>query len=391
MALLINLVRTVFLLFLVAAAAALVARLLTAFSIKLAEKRQLVAEVNERSSHSVPTPRIGGVGLVGGLLVGFALLGAMMIAPGAMPAELRLTDAGLAQFGWVRFAAALVSLVLAFALGLWDDAKNPHPGLKLAGQVVIALVPPLCGIRMPGLHVPGMAASVALPAAVSVALTAAWLLLMMNVVNFMDGINGLAGRFAQWTAIFTFLGPFGFGGAEILLPLCAALYGASEGFLRYNHPKAQTFLGDCGSQPLGLFAGLLGVLLTQLPTSYPLPFVGFLLIVAPFVHDVVYTLIARAMAGKNILSAHREHLYQQFLVNHGENHGETLAFVENALICCGLAGAAYVHFAYAGRGSTGIFGLDMTILQLGLIALVATWLAAYTAKARRPGIRAFIP
>lgn len=359
----------------VALAAYGVSRFLTGWSISLAERQQLLAEVNERSSHRHPTPRVGGIGLMAGVAVGFVVLAVALAMPQVLPAVLRPVAGAERSLGWLTLGGMAASTALAFALGLWDDRSNPPALVKLAGQVAIAAIPPLCGLRLREFHVPGMAAALPLGPLPGGALAALWILAVMNAVNFMDGINGLAGRFAVWTSVAAGLGVFASAGGETVYPLAAAIIGGAAGFLHYNLPQARTFMGDCGSQPLGALVAMLGLHVTTLPTTYPLPLLGFAAVVSVFLWDVGFTLVRRSLAGKNVLQAHREHLYQRYLIAHAEDHPATLFHVENHLLTTGLAGAAYLRWAFDPR---------QWLLQAILLGVVAASLAFYTRAALVP-------
>lgn len=380
---LIYLVRVAALLLLIGFAARLIADFATRWSIAWAGRRGTLADVNNRSSHTTPTPRLGGIGIAAGLAAGFVVVAAMLAAPQVMPAELRLTSGNSGWFGWMKFAAFVGATYAAFALGFVDDVKGMGALKKLAAQAVIAIIPPLMGMRIERIHLPGMASVAALPPVAGVALTTAWLLVMMNAVNFMDGINGLAGRFAEIASIGAFLGLVGFDGAETLLPLCAALYGASDGFLKHNVPTAKTFMGDCGSQMIGMFLGLLGIHITQMPMNFPPPFIGFVIIVSLFIFDVLATMIRRGIQGKNLLQAHREHFYQQHLIRNGEDHDRTLFFVDGYLFMLAFVGAIYLHFGFGVHGTTAVLQIPMTILQAVLIIVAGGMLLSYAWGARR--------
>ncbi|MCC6548020.1 undecaprenyl/decaprenyl-phosphate alpha-N-acetylglucosaminyl 1-phosphate transferase [Candidatus Sumerlaeota bacterium] len=377
------LMRLAGLLLLVGFAARMAADLATRWSIAQARKRNALADVNERSSHADPTPRLGGVGIAAGLLIGFAILALMISGPDGLPLEMKINNDKLHWFGWMQFAAFVIGTYGAFALGLIDDVKGMGALKKLSTQAALALIPPLMGLRIEQIHLPGMTGVLPLPIAASVLLTWTWLLVMMNAVNFMDGINGLAGRFAQITVGAAFLGLVGFARSEAMLPLCAALYGACDGFLKHNSPVAKTFMGDCGSQMIGMYLGLLGVHVTQIPMTYPMPFIGFLIIVSLFVFDVLATMIRRAMRGKNLLKAHREHFYQRHLIANGGDHSRTLFFVDGYLFALAAIGAIYLHFAFGTHGTMAILQIPMTMLQAGLIILAVGTLSAYARNAIR--------
>ncbi|MBI1290727.1 hypothetical protein GC173_05730 [bacterium] len=317
---------------------------LTRLAIVLAEKRRIMAEVNHRSSHRTPTPRLGGVGLVAGILLGIGVATLAVLSPQSFPVVVRPTENALSPSMFGVMAACVLG---AFLLGLWDDISNPPAWVKLVGQLILAIAPPLLGWRMKHFHVPGMDEVTEIPAMAGTVVTALWILALMNAVNFMDGINGIAGRFGQIVAGATFFAIFQLRGGEGVMVLCACLFGACTGFLFWNHPKARTFMGDCGSQPLGLFVALLGVMVVNLPTSYPLPFLGFVIIVSPFLFDVGITLMKRLLEGQNVLKAHREHLYQRHLAATGEDHDNTLFFYELHHLPIAVIGILYIFYLYA--------------------------------------------
>lgn len=333
----------------IAAIAFAVSALVTRWAIGLAHRGRLLAEVNERSSHTIPTPRLGGIGLVSGIAVGFAVLALMTATPNSLPRILQPSDGDFLH--WGRWLGFVLPVMLAFGLGLWDDRSNPPAMAKLAGQILLAFLAPLMGVRLEEVALPFLATPLVLPYPIAVLVSAGWILLVMNAVNFMDGINGLAGRFATHAAFWLLLCTWNLAGWESMLPLCAALWGGATGFLLWNHPRARTFMGDCGSQPLGVLVALLCIHVTTLPTTHTIALLAPVAVVSVFLFDVLLTLVRRSMAGKNLLHAHREHLYQRHLAATGENHGATLAFVSRYLLLTGGAGAAMgLFFSVPGRG-----------------------------------------
>lgn len=330
----------------------------TGQSIRWAERHRVLAEVNERSSHSVPTPRMGGVGLVAGLVV--ALLAYQALAP---------HTAGLGvvnqRFTTPQLLGLLVPTVVAFLLGLWDDRGDMPALAKLAGQALIAAIPPSCGILPPELHLPG-GAVFALPHVLSWLLSFLWIVTMMNVVNFMDGINGIAGSFGLWVGGTLALAHVNYLTFSPVAAIGAALLGASWGFLHWNLPKARTFLGDCGSQPMGALVGIAILLSASIPIEYTdgttghRPFWPGIIAVSPFLFDVLFTAARRALQGENLLKAHRSHLYQRHLIATGEDHGRTLYFVEGLL----MVNALVAILTWRGL-ATGVFQYVAVLISAG--------------------------
>ena len=259
-------------------AAFLLAGAVVPLLVRFAVGRNLLDVPNLRSSHEVPTPRLGGVAIIFGAWIGTALL--------------------RPDGAW----ALLTCATLIWAVGLADDLGNLHFGTKAAAQAVVAsglllFYPPQLLSEAPGaLKVAAFAVGVF------------WIVALSNAFNFMDGIDGFIGGVALVNALF--LAPLA-GEAGSLLPVLA---GATAGFLVWNMSPASIFLGDSGAYFLGF--GLAAVTLyVPVPGSgwTPLAFVASALIFTPLLFDTAYTLIRRLRtgAGKNIFSAHREHIYQR--------------------------------------------------------------------------------
>ena len=253
---------------------------------------------NERSLHHQPTPRIGGLALFPGAVLGCLVAG-------------------------VRDVDSLLLLGLAgflFLLSIFDDWRSLPVMLRLGAHLLAAA---LLAFGLMG----------ASPLALAGALAVAW---MTNLFNFMDGANGLAGGMAA-------IGFAVFGLASGEPAVACALTGAALGFLVFNFDPARVFLGDAGSIPLGFLAGglgLLGVVQGQWPWWFPL------LAFSPFIVDATATLLRRMARRKKFWTAHREHYYQR-LVRMGWSH-RSLALAEYALMAaCGSSALALLHADFA--------------------------------------------
>ena len=240
--------------------------------------------VSSRSSHSSPTPRSGGLAVMGG--AGAAVAAATLLLGHRWDAAVWAALAGAGTLG---------------AVGLADDVKDRPPLLRLLAQVSVGVG---CGGVIAGL-IGALAGAIVVPAAV-------------NMVNFMDGINGLcAGHAAVW-GVGALLASTA-GGGPVLAVLGAISLGGGLGFLPWNAPRARLFLGDVGSYFFGALAGLgiLACLPAVRTTTSGLTVLA--LVCAPlllFAVDTSVALSRRILAGEPVLSAHRTHVYQR-LVNEG--------------------------------------------------------------------------
>ncbi len=260
---------------------------------------------NERSLHQRPVPRTGGIALLGGLAAGLSVgmlilqlsAGAHQIAP---------------PLPWLGAALLLVATV-----SLWDDRSGLSRRLRLLAHLAAALLLWIGGLRWDQLGLPGPI--MPLPILLALPLTLLYSIWMLNLYNFMDGMDGLASGMASIG--FAGLALFGITAGDLTYAACcAAIAAASAGFLTGNWPPARLFLGDVGSSSLGLLAA--GCTLWGASAGlFPL-WLGWL-IFSPFIVDATWTLLRRATNGERVWEAHRSHHYQR-LVLAGWGHRRTL-------------------------------------------------------------------
>ena len=253
-----------------------------------------------RSSHTVPTPRGGGVAIVASfmlLLLAMALLGLieqrLMIAAlgaGAVVALLGFLDDRASLPARVRFAGH--ALAAAWAVG-W---MNSIPSVPIFGHNVDLgwAGPALCGL---------------------------FIVWMINLFNFMDGIDGIASVEAITTALGGAL-LWWLAGSGTGWVAAVAFAGCVAGFLAWNWPPAKIFMGDAGSGFLGLMVALLALWCGQ---SAPLLFWSWFILVGCFMVDATTTLVRRVMRGEKFFEAHRAHAYQYASRRAGRHLPVTLA------------------------------------------------------------------
>ncbi len=215
---------------------------------------------------------------------GLAVFLATML-PGAMFIQLSDTTIGL------LFASSIILL-----LGLIDDICGLSPRIKLLGQVIAVFLLLKSGIRIRIEQVPPLA---------DIALTFLWMIVMTNGFNLIDVMDGLSGGVACVSAAamgWVFLS----GGNRIGFILCAALIGSLLGFLRYNRPPAQIYLGDTGSLFLGFFLGGLAIggdYTMHNPVGWLTPLALF----AVPLFEIVFVSWLRMRRGVSILVGSRDH------------------------------------------------------------------------------------
>ncbi|MGF1573982.1 MAG: MraY family glycosyltransferase [Sumerlaeia bacterium] len=348
---------------------------LTSGSIWLAAKLNAHATPNHRTSHEGAVPRLGGIGPVCAIILLF------IVTWSAFPTLQRLI--GISPVDVIPWQQGVLFLALGiggFTLGLLDDlGRLPTLG-KLLGQFVLACLPAGLGVVIHEVEWPYFG-TVELPYFLGALLSGLWVVLIMNVYNFMDGINGLAGRALE---------TFGYGLLLMTLNLsfryqfsilACIMLGAALGFLRHNIAvPTRTFLGDCGSQGLGamMAAAALMVHNNDNGLGFHDPFLPFVILLFPLIFDVCLTLIRRSLKGKNLLQPHREHLYQRYLVCIGEKHDRCLSFVSNFLYTSAILAPIYFRF-YPGNGP-----LRLILIGIAVGMMIFQWHRVLRLEEQRP-------
>lgn len=291
-------------------------------------RRSVLDRPNERSSHTTPVPRGGGLAVVAAIAIGWAWL---------IAAEPSTADPGAADLAAGRWLVALAAALSLAALSFVDDLRSLGAGVRLGAQA-LAVVVGLWALDGRG------ALSAFAPAWIDLPLTGLGWLWFVNLYNFMDGIDGITGTETASIGI-------GLAGLAILGTAPAAVLGpalvlaaAAAGFLVWNWHPARIFLGDVGSVPLGYLLGFLLVLVAgnaeDVPGGDAVAGGGLAAaLVLPLVYlvDATLTLGRRLARGENPAQAHREHVYQRAVI----------AGASHSAVCLRIAAANLILVAVA--------------------------------------------
>ena len=280
----------------------------------------LVDDPGHRKIHDSPIPLAGGLAVLTGLLLPL-LLGAVAMQLGLLPAG----AVGKIAYGFekrgLQLAAILVGAIGMVGLGWLDDKHELRAGPKFAGQLSIALLVALAGVRIK------LFPESPLSPVLSCGVTVLWILTVVSAVNIMDNMNGLcAGLGAIGAAAFAAIAA---GQGQYLVASLAMLAaGALAGFLPYNYPKASAFLGDSGSHLTGFLLAVLAIL----PHFYtaqnprPLAVLAPLLVLAVPLGDMLCVMWIRWRAGKPIWVGDTNHLSHR-LVRRGLGKPQVVALI----------------------------------------------------------------
>ena len=285
----------------------------------------LLDRPNQRSLHTVPVPRTGGLAIIGSFLVGIA--GAVIV--GSLP--LRATGGAL-PFVWEWIVCMTVFVA---GVSFFDDRK----GLVIWGRLCAHFIAASGVVLGAGL----MLSTFPIPWGGEVELgrwapfiSVLFLVWMANLYNFMDGMDGFAGGMTVIGS--SFLSVFaGLSGHYLLALLAILVAAAAAGFLLHNFPPAQIFMGDVGSVPLGFLCGSIMLLgFTDKVFDFWVPIVLF----SPFAVDATITLFHRALRCERVWEAHRDHYYQRVVLS-GWSHRRTVLAEYAVMAFCGMLAILY--------------------------------------------------
>jgi UDP-GlcNAc:undecaprenyl-phosphate/decaprenyl-phosphate GlcNAc-1-phosphate transferase len=340
--------------------AAGVTALLTPLSMRLARRIGAIDEPRERGLSDSPTPLLGGVAIFAGTLV------AVLVA---LPAGY-FHDHQL--WHGVLLGAAVITLV-----GALDDRFDLHPAVKLAGQVLAAVIVVHFGVAVKAITLP-FVGELAFPNAgvtnAGPVLTVLGLVLMMNVVNFSDGVDGLAAGVCAIIAAAMAVIAFDLGRQQPGV-LAALTAGAALGFLLYNFPPASSFMGDCGANLLGLLMGVITVeaaVKTAAVVSFVLPLI---LLAVPFL-DTTFVVLKRLKYKQPIYRPDSEHFHHR-MARIGFSSRRTIAYLYAwTLMLAGLA-LALRFVPYSDHKGHLRSGWTLVMVGLGVLAVAASVYLVY--------------
>ncbi len=312
----------------------------------------VMAAVRDRDVHAVPTPRMGGVAMLVGLIAG-------LVVASELPFLSRELFAN-SRDPWALLAGATIIC----ALGVVDDKWGLDAVTKLAGQVLAAGVMVVLGIQMTYLPIPGT--TIVLDASSGFLLSVLIVVATINAVNFVDGLDGLLAGIALVSALaffsYTYLLSIEQHFDRAISPslFSALLAGMCLGFLPHNFYPARIFMGDSGSMLIGLvlaastvsFAGQIDFGAVEKsedvsPALLPL-ILPFAAIAAPFL-DLVLAVIRRTMSGRSPFAPDKQHLHHRLLeIGHSHRGAVLIMYFWSALIAFGVLGLSLLGDALWG-------------------------------------------
>ncbi|MBX3080877.1 MAG: undecaprenyl/decaprenyl-phosphate alpha-N-acetylglucosaminyl 1-phosphate transferase [Anaerolineae bacterium] len=303
---------------------------LTPVTRQLAHRIGLVDKPNARKVHLTPIPLMGGLAIYGGFIIALLMFN-----------------------GWPRHILELVAIVfgttwLAF-IGFLDDKLELSWPAKFGAQILAALAVMLAGVRVDLFQNP-----------LDWALTLFWILGIINAINFLDNMDGLAAGVSAIAAFFMFVLAAS-QGQELVSSLSAALCGAAIGFLIYNFNPATTFMGDMGSMVLGFMLAVCGIKLRFPSQSLAVTWMIPILVLGLPIFDTTLVVFTRLREGRSPAQAGKDHTSHR------------LAFV-------GLSTRRAVVICYAGCLFFGGAALLISRVEVATAAVIGAIVAVVAAS-----------
>ncbi|MCB5910893.1 MraY family glycosyltransferase [Streptomyces pinistramenti] len=365
---------------------AAVTYLLTGPVRKFAIAAGAMPEIRARDVHREPTPRLGGIAMFGGLCAG------LLVAS-------HLTNLRSVFDNSNEPRALLSGAALIWLLGVLDDKWGVDALVKLGGQMIAAGVMVLQGLTILWIPIPGVG-TVSLTPMQGTLLTVALVVITINAVNFVDGLDGLASGMVciAAAAFFMYAYRMWFGyGIEAAAPatlFSVVLMGMCLGFLPHNMHPARIFMGDSGSMLIGLVmaAGAVSVTgqvdpdllnlkagglreATHAMVPVYIPLLLPLTIIAVPVADLILAIVRRTWQGQSPFAADRGHLHHRLLeIGHSHSRAVLIMYFWSALIAFGAV-------AYSVNNAS--MWIVLGIVLLSAVGLVLLLLPRFTPRAPR--------
>lgn len=338
-------------------AAGVVSAAFVPLAARLGWRWQGVDHPDQRKRHDGPVPCTGGLAIVAGILAGLLMASGLGL--------FSTTDGGLWNGTVVVAATALI-----FAVGLLEDLRGCSVGVRLIVQIIAAVMVVATGPSVTFV-VPPFGEPFDLGRVMGPVLAVVWLVGITNAINFMDGLDGLAGGLAAIIAVS--LGVFAVvQGVPPLFAVAAAVCGACVGFLPFNWRPARIFLGDSGSLTIGFVLGCLSLTASLKSTTMVAVLVPLLALGVPAIDAlfVVLTRFAERVPGRRILQriarvfqADRLHIHHHGLSAVG--HHKVVVLLLYAIVACSCLFA----LGAAARSNPTLAAVTL-IVEIAVVAVI---------------------
>ena len=345
-----------FLIAMVAAAA------LTPLAARLARRIGAIDFPRARGLSQKPTPKLGGLAIFAGVLVASLIWLPSTITLAHVPHTPRGSSGGTVHT-WAILAGALVITLV----GAIDDWRDLPPAAKLVGQVAAAVIAVEAGVNVTEITLP-FAGSLQFPNEGGV-LSGIWLVALMNIVNFSDGLDGLAAGLCTIDGVaFTIIIFDVLGGSSVVPVLAALIAGASLGFLFFNFPPAKVFMGDSGANLLGYLLGVVAVIGSLKTGTVIALAVPLLILAVPFM-DTSFVVAKRLKYHRKPWEADANHFHHR-LARIGFSQRKTIGYLYAWTVMLAVVAILLSVIPYD-PGHDGHYRLGWTLVMAAILVIAA--------------------
>lgn len=350
-------------------AAAAMSALLTPLVRRLALTRGWVATPGGRNVHTTPTPRVGGIAMFSAFVV--TLGGLIALVPEARD---------LASEHWNWIVALFAGGTLMFGVGLYDDLRKMRALHKLFTHIAVGALAWACGFRIDSIDLP------LLPAismgVFSLPITVFWIAGIINAVNLIDGLDGLAAGVVFFASITNLVVAI-LSGSPLVAVWMSVLLGVVFGFLFFNFNPARIFMGDSGSYFLGFVLAVTSISGPFQKASFTVSVLAPLAALGVPIIDTLFAMVRRVLERRPIFSPDRGHLHHR-LLDMGITHRRAVLIIYAACIC--LTGASIV-VALGRSWEVGVALVAIIAVLGGLVRFAGFFEQMNQARRQRQRIR----
>lgn len=285
----------------------------------LAVKIGAIDAPDARKVHQVSIPRLGGLAIYIGYMVSLLY--------------------SVKDISSVK--GLLIGSVILVAVGIWDDVKQIGPKTKLLGQIVAALMLPIFDNAI---HFISIGDHMLYLEYLSIPLTVFWIVGFTNIVNLIDGLDGLAAGISLIACIAICIVTLQMGQVDLAC-ITLALAGAACGFLRYNFNPAKIFMGDTGSMLLGYTMAAISVM-GSVKTAATVGLVVPVIVLGLPILDTLFAIVRRRINGRPVFQPDKGHLHHRLLaMGLTQKQAVLLMYAITAVLGCVSIVAAKANFA----------------------------------------------
>ena len=311
---------------------------LTPLTRQIAMRLGVTAAPNQRNIHARQMPLMGGAAIY----VAF-VLSVLLFSPPAYLVELGAIVAGATLLAWI---------------GYIDDRRHLSPRVRLSVMLVAALVVVMAGIRIQLFDNP----------LVDIPLSLFWIVALINAINWIDNMDGLAAGIAAITSAF-FLFIAVTEGQILVSMLAAAIFGSAIGFLTYNFNPSSTFMGDMGAYTLGFVLAIVAIKLRFTTQSWHVTWMVPIFVLAVPVTDINLAIMTRLGEGRALMLASKDHISHR-LLSLGFSQRQTLLLIYLYSAVFGLIALAVIRVTREQALVIGVLSLAlMLLIFLALVSL----------------------